>query len=124
MKKRSEELLALRPIIFLEEETSKPMEKFQNQVLRPILKYQHELWILEVKQSLFFIQIKTKRLKGFEYREAIKSVIAKTSDLKNRYIGIVTGLFTADEYSFYLENKSEINKRIVQMVTERIVSIG
>lgn len=124
MKKRSEELVELRPSIFLEEETSKPMEKFQNQVLRPILKYQHELWILEVKQSLFFIQIKAKRLKGFEYREAIKSVIAKTSDLKNRYIGIVTGLFTADEYSFYLENKSEINKRIVQMVTERIVSIG
>ena len=53
MKKRSEELVELRPSIFLEEESSKPMEKFQNQVLRPILKYQHELWILEVKQSLF-----------------------------------------------------------------------
>ncbi len=124
MKKRSEELLALRPIIFLEEETSKPLEKFQNQVLRPILKYQQELWILEVKQTLFFVQIKSKRLKSFEYREAIKNVIAKTPDLKNRYIGIVIGLFTADEYAFYLENKTEINKRIVQMITERIVSIG
>ena len=124
MKKRSEELVDLRPTIFLEEESSKPLEKFQNQVLRPILKYQQELWILEVKQTLFFVQIKAKRLKGFEYREAIKNVIAKTPDLKNRYIGIVIGLFTADEYAFYLENKTEINKRIVQMITERIVSIG
>jgi hypothetical protein len=124
MKKRSEELVELRPSIFLEEESSKPLEKFQNQVLRPILKYQQELWILEVKQNLFFIHIKSKRLKSFEYREAIKNVIAKTSDLKNRYIGIVIGLFTADEYAFYLENKTEINKRIVQMITERIVSIG
>ena len=124
MKKRSEELVELRPSIFLEEESSKRLEKFQNQVLRPILKYQQELWILEVKQTLFFVQIKSKRLKSFEYREAIKNVIAKTPDLKNRYIGIVIGLFTADEYAFYLENKTEINKRIVQMITERIVSIG
>lgn len=124
MKKRSEELIELRPSIFIEEESSKPLEKFQNQVLRPILKYQQELWILEVKQTLFFVQIKSKRLKRFEYREAIKNVIAKTSDLKIRYIGMVIGLFTADEYAFYLANKTEINKRIVQMITERIVSIG
>ena len=65
MKKRSEELVELRPSIFLEEESSKPLEKFQNQVLRPILKYQQELWILEVKQTLFFVQIKSKRLKSF-----------------------------------------------------------
>lgn len=124
MEQRTEELLSLRPILFLEEDQIKELEKFQNQVLRPILKYQHILWTIELKQTLLFIQIKSKRLKAYEHREAIKTVITKSADLKNRYIGMVTGMLTEQEYSFYLANKTEINKRIVQMLTERFVSIG
>jgi hypothetical protein len=52
MENRSEELLALRPQLFLDGGNEKPLEKFQNQVLRPILKYQHELWVLELKLNL------------------------------------------------------------------------
>ncbi len=123
MENRSEELLALRPLLFLDGGNEKPLEKFQNQVLRPILKYQHELWELELKQNLFFLQIKEKRWNGAEFRQAIQSGISRSPDLKNRYFGMVTGLMTSDEYSFYLANRTELNKRILSMVIDRILSI-
>ena len=123
MENRSEELLALRPLLFLDGGNEKPLEKFQNQVLRPILKYQHELWVLELKQNQFFLQIKEKRWNGAEFRQAIQSGISRSPDLKNRYFGIVTGLMTSDEYSFYLVNRTELNKRILSMVIDRILSI-
>ena len=123
MENRSEELLALRPLLFLDGGNEKPLEKFQNQVLRPILKYQHELWVLELKQNQFFLQIKEKRSNGAEFRQAIQSGISRSPDLKNRYFGMVTGLMTSDEYSFYLANRTELNKRILSMVIDRILSI-
>jgi len=123
MENRSEELLALRPLLFLDGGNEKPLEKFQNQVLRPILKYQHELWVLELKQNQFFLQIKEKRSNGAEFRQAIQSGISRSPDLKNRYFGMVTGLMTSDEYSFYLANRTELNKRIISMVIDRILSI-
>ncbi len=123
MENRSEELLALRPLLFLDGGNEKPLEKFQNQVLRPILKYQHELWALELKQNQFFLQIKEKRWNGAEFRQAIQSGISRSPDLKNRYFGMVTGLMTSDEYSFYLANRTELNKRILSMVIDRILSI-
>ena len=123
MENRSEELLALRPLLFLDGWNEKPLEKFQNQVLRPILKYQHELWVLELKQNQFFLQIKEKRWNGAELRQAIQSAISRSPDLKNRYFGIVTGLMTSEEYSFYLTNRTELNKRIISMVIDRILSI-
>ena len=123
MENRSEELLALRPLLFLDGGNEKPLEKFQNQVLRPILKYQHELWVLELKQNQFFLQIKEKRWNGAEFSRAILSGISRSPDLKNRYFGMVTGLMTSDEYSFYLANRTELNKRILSMVIDRILSI-
>jgi fatty acid-binding protein DegV len=123
MENRSEELLALRPLLFLDGGNEKPLEKFQNQVLRPILKYQHELWVLELKQNQFLLQIKEKRWNGAELRQAIQSAISRSPDLKNRYFGIVTGLMTSEEYSFYLTNRTELNKRIISMVIDRILSI-
>ena len=123
MENRSEELLALRPLLFLDGVNEKPLEKFQNQVLRPILKYQHELWVLELKQNQFFLQIMEKRWTGAEFRQAIQSGISRSPDLKNRYFGMVTGLMTSDEYSFYLANRTELNKRILSMVIDRILSI-
>lgn len=123
MENRSEELLALRPLLFLDGGQEKPLEKFQNQVLRPILKYQHELWVLELKQNQFFLKIKEKRCNGAELRQAIQSGISRSPDLKNRYFGLVTGLMTSDEYSFYLANRTELNKRILSMVIDRILSI-
>ena len=123
MENRSEELLALRPLLFLDGGNEKPLEKFQNQVLRPILKYQHELWALDLKQTQFFLQIKEKRWNGAEFRQAIQSGISRSPDLKNRYFGMVTGLMTSDEYSFYLTNRTELNKRIISMVIDRILSI-
>ena len=123
MEKRSEELLALRPLLFLDGGNEKPLEKFQNQVLRPILKYQHELWVLELKQNQFFLQIKEKRWNGAELRQAIQSAISRSPDLKNHYFGIVTGLMTSEEYSFYLTNRTELNKRVLSMVIDRILSI-
>lgn len=112
-----------RPVItnLVNANTSKT-EKFQNEVLRPIIKMQNDLFIA------FFIEYLKKRKINFSSLSdekkslKIKSVFEKDVSLKNMVLGIVIGNFTEDEYGHYCINTSEFNKRIVQIVVQRLQS--
>jgi hypothetical protein len=73
-------LKSLRPEIFVEETTS-VVETFQNDVLRPILKYQHEL-ILQLTQSdvLFQKQI-SQSITIMQKRATIKHFFSNATKL-------------------------------------------
>ena len=46
----------------------------------------------------------------------------KDVKFRNTLRGAVIGLFTTDEYSIYAENDSNINKRMMSMLAERLKS--
>ena len=116
-----EELKELRPELFLEQNAgTKTVELFQNEVLRPIIKYQHDLLVGSVNsQSLLktFLNDKGPRI---EFQEKIRQFITGQSALKNQLIGYVIGLMTGSEFDFYLKNQQEINKRIHGMICQRV----
>ena len=94
-------------------------ELFQNNILRPILKFQNELLI-----ELFLTYIKkTKNIYYTLSQEKKCSYIEKvtTSDFtfRNQLIGIIVGLFTVEEYIEYTKNSSNLNKRIINLLIER-----
>jgi hypothetical protein len=116
-----EELKELRPELFLGQNTgTKTVELFQNEVLRPIIKYQHTLIIGFVNSQSLFKTILSDRGPRIEFQEKIKQFITSQSTLKNQLIGYVIGLMTSSEFDFYLKNQQELNKRIHGMICQRV----
>lgn len=116
------ELKSLRPEIFSEQITWNEIETFQNEVLRPILKYQHDLVIqLTLKESLFQKQIST--ISAIQQkRDLIKRFFLSQPNFKYFLIGQICGLLTSTEFEYYLSSKKELDKRISNMLADRILS--
>ena len=97
-------------------------ESFQNIVLRPILKLQNDLFVA------LLINYIDKNTPGFYSKTidvkltVLENVIQKDIQFRNVMKGIIIGLFTADEYVIYAKNSSNINKRMMSMLAERLKS--
>lgn len=97
-------------------------ENFQNQTLRPILKLQNDLFV-----QVFINHISAYKNDFHNYStqqkfKSIENAIHKDIKFKNLLIGIVIGQFTIDEYSAYIKNYSSLNKRMMNMLIERLKS--
>jgi hypothetical protein len=97
-------------------------ETFQNEVLRPILKLQNDLFVASFKnyitkyKSDFYSQTIEQKL------AAIENSIQKDVKYRNALKGMVIALLTVDEYSIYIKNSSGLNKRMMTMLIERLKS--
>lgn len=114
-------LKQLRPLIQKENGESNDLELFQNEVLRPILKFQNELFQIEwwLSGHFEFIQsIKSTSLK----RSTLSTFLSKNPMISSRYVGMVCGLFTEAELKFYLSQKSMVDKRIKELLVTRFLS--
>lgn len=97
-------------------------EKFQNEVLRPIIKMQNDLLIAFFIEYLIKRKILFSDLSDEKKKTKIKSIFEKDISLKNQVIGIVLGNFSIDEFLSYSKNLSEFNKRIIQIIVQRLQS--
>lgn len=113
----------LRPTIEFDEEglAKTKEEAFQNDVLRPVIKLQHDLLIQLFKSKVKAINIQLERMNSVEKQQWIQNYIQKEIGLRNLIIGLVVGLFELEELEIYLDHSSNLNKRIIQIVTKRIV---
>ena len=97
-------------------------EVFQNEVLRPILKLQNDLVILTFVNYLKVNKINFNSFgtekKGIE----IENIIRKDSKIRDLLKGLIIGLFTSTEYFEYSKNISNLNKRMLSMLIERVRS--
>lgn len=123
MDTRTQWLNAFKTLSFGNElTTTLAEEKFQNQTLRPILKWQNEL-LLEVfrnyayKQKGVFFSLSPEKKEAY-----IENVIQKDIKFRNTIKGIVIGLFSLEEFQDYIKNSSNLNKRMMNLVIERLKS--
>lgn len=123
METRDTLLLELRGgIIGNVSEQSSAEESFQNKTLRPILKFQNDLFIevftnYAVKQKSVFFTLSPEKKIAY-----IENTIQRDVKLRNSLKGMVIGLFTVDEYNDYIKNSSNLNKRMMNMLIERLKS--
>lgn len=119
---RSNQLLDIRPIIPSAKITNNMSsnELFQNKTLRPVLKMQNSLllavfknYIVKHKNSFHDLSIQ-KRM------DFIENSIQKDIKFRNSLKGIVIGMFTVEEYEVYIQDSSALNKRMMNMVIERL----
>ncbi|RBW55694.1 glyoxalase [Tenacibaculum sp. E3R01] len=110
--------ISIRPVLNLS--SSIPIEDFQNRTVRPILKLQNEL-IVELfmffcaKQKIDILNIKREK-----FNNTVNTITRKNITLRNQLLGLIIGQFTVKEFEFYKENDSEVNKRILTMIGQRI----
>ena len=96
------------------------IEKFQNEVLRPIIKMQNNLLVTFFKNYIKNRKIEFNKL-GVEYQEnKINSILTKDINFKNILIGSIVGHFKENEIEIYFKSKTEINKRITQIIKQRL----
>ncbi|MDO7703404.1 MAG: DUF2291 family protein [Flavobacteriaceae bacterium] len=101
-------------------DTMSAEERFQNNTLRPILKLQNPLFVavfqnyIENRKGVFYDLSLSKKL------IYIENALVKDQKLRNSVKGIVLGQFTVTEYMEYTNYSSALNKRMMQMVVERI----
>ncbi len=110
----------LRPEIETSIEHSNENEVFQNKVLRPIIKLQHQLLIALTKQKINSLQINFQELSKEKQRITIENLILKDLNFKATLIGVIVGLFESNEIDFYLSKQKEINKRILLIIQKRL----
>ena len=102
--------------------TSSAEEKFQNLTLRPILKFQNDLFLevfknYAVKQKGVFFTLNPEKKMNY-----IEHVIQRDIKFRNALKGMVIGMFTISEYKEYIQNSSNINKRMMNLLIERLKS--
>jgi len=121
---RDRALLAIRPEIpsaIINAATSSE-EFFQNKTIRPIAKLQSYLLVEVFKnyvrkhKNVFYDLTIEKRL------DYIENAIHKDTKFRNSLKGIIIGQFTVDEYLLYTNNSSALNKRMMNIVKERLKS--
>ena len=122
MNDRSKNLIHIRPYIVNMESFEKMsiQERFQNETLRPILKLQNSLFI-EIFQN--YIEKHKGIYHKFNLNEKlnyIESCLIKDQKLRNYLKGIIIGHFTLEEYGIYKKQSSELSKRMINMLNERL----
>ncbi|MBG48233.1 MAG: glyoxalase [Pseudozobellia sp.] len=122
MSDRTQSLLRIRPEIpsAIVHDGMSADEQFQNGTLRPVIKLQNELFIAVFKNYIAkhknsFYELSLN--KRFLY---IENAIQKDIKFRNSLKGIVIGQFTAEEYETYIKNSSSLNKRMMNMVINRL----
>lgn len=123
MDKRDELLLNCRlNIEGVVSENSSSEEKFQNQTLRPILKLNNDLFIASFrnyiqKHKIDFFSLSIEKKIIF-----IENAIQRDIKYRNALKGMVIAWFTINEYNDYITNSSNLNKRMMNMLIERLKS--
>jgi hypothetical protein len=110
---------ALRPQLDLAPASS-PDEKFQNETLRPILKMQHELLMSAFELYLEKRKVKLLQLPEKDRFGKVKELVSRDNRLRGLLLGIIVGQFTGAEMQFYREHDGVVNRRLTNLLTERL----
>lgn len=112
----------IRPILTFEIEAETDIEKFQNEVLRPILRMQHDLLIQIFKHYCKKRKNIFDKLSDKDKSTYVEQAIKKDMKFKHYLEGIITGMFTLEEYNMFMENEDELTKRMMNMIVQRLQS--
>ena len=120
---RDKNIVLLRPKVNSNKSISykNDIEKFQNIVLRPILKFQNDLLV-----ELFIFEFEKTKTKFdlINNEQKIKLIINNlkyNNKLKQILLGTIIGMFSNNNLTFYKANYSKINKRIFSMLNDRLI---
>ena len=99
----------------------KEEELFQNMVLRPVIKMQHDLLIMRLKSHLNSKRARFNVMDNEKRTEAIIQAFQNDHNLKKEIQGMIIGQLSLAEFQLYLKSERSFNKRIIQIVRNRMI---
>lgn len=121
MNQRDNDVLSMRGGIIGEIlPQSSSEEIFQNKTIRPILKLQNDLFVESFinyanKHKDDFFNMSVEKKLAF-----IDNAVHKDIKFRNALKGMVMGMFTVEEFRKYILNSSSLNKRMMNLLIERL----
>lgn len=121
MNQRDNDVLSIRGGVIGEIlPQSSSEEIFQNKTIRPILKLQNDLFIESFinyanKHKDDFFSMSVEKKLAF-----IDNAIHKDIKFRNALKGMVMAMFTIEEFREYILNSSSLNKRMMNLLIERL----
>ncbi len=115
-------LLALRPEISTEIDVPGSVGAFLHATLRPVLKLQNELLLAVVQDFVADHHIALTTTETTQHQRLLTDLLARNVKLRYTIVGLVSGHFTTAEYAFYRQNRGELNRRLLDLATQRVLS--
>ena len=116
---RDERLRRVRPVLDLDTTESRPVERFQNETLRPILKLLNPTLLRLVAERLSRYGVGFADMDRTDQRDRLRNLIKEDGRLKRTLLGMVVGHLTEEELETYLAHKDEVRRRTVPMLLAR-----
>ena len=117
-------LLALRPHVDTEPvPTDAPASVgiFLHTTLRPVLKLQNALLLTAVADFVLDHHMPLAKASLVDQQRQLAELLARNTKLRYTLLGLVTGLFTSEEYAFYRQHRPELNRRLLELAQRRVL---
>ncbi len=112
---------ALRPQLPIEVPSAEhALAHFQTNVLRPILKFQHEVLMQYFEAHLKRTHTDLAKIPLSSRITYITQMLNRNQPLKYMLFGMIWGMLTEEEALFYEQNHQELNKRLTQFLAKRL----
>ena len=118
-------LLALRPAVAGQPAaipTPATVADFQHQVLRPLLKLQNPLLLATVAGFAADYRLPLATADPTETKRLLTELLTRNTRLRATIVGLVVGHFTTEELAFYRPHRAELNRRLLDLAEERVIS--
>lgn len=120
MSDRDKGVLTLRGGAIGEIQNSSEEERFQNQTLRPILKLQNDLFVASFRNYIRKHKNEFHLLNVEKKLIYIENALQKDIKYRNALKGMIMAWFTQEEFERYIQNSSNLNKRMMNLLIERL----
>ncbi|WP_210518409.1 hypothetical protein [Hymenobacter terricola] len=114
-------LVTLRPLVPVaptETEAPATVGGFLHATLRPVLKLQNDFLLAVVADFVLDHHI---ALLPTDQHHQLAELLSRNTKLRYTVVGLITGLFTAAEYTFYRQHRPELNRRLLELAQRRVL---
>lgn len=87
------------------------------------MKMQHDQLLAVFQMFLTKRKVKLEQLPAKQRFAKIKELLTRDNRLRGLLFGIAIGQFTQAEMAYYLENDGNVNRRITNLIVERMTSV-
>ena len=117
----SDSLRSIRPDIPVDTAESTPVETFQHETLRPILKLLNPNLVALTAHTLTKYGTGFAEMDRADQVRRLRNLMTQDSRLKRTAVGMVMGHFTEEEFAFFLTHQAELRRRTIEMLETRVV---
>ncbi|WP_345224227.1 hypothetical protein [Hymenobacter koreensis] len=117
-----EALLALRPVVDTEPTQADTPDQLHHHTLRPVLKLLNPRLLLLMADFSRDYRLPLATAAAPDQQRLVVELLQRNARLQHTVIGMVCGLFTTAEYTLYRRQRSEINRRILELARQRVAT--